>query len=319
MVGKDKVDDKMSDRKIGVCLVGCGFIGSVHAERWRKIPESKLIACVDLENGRAKNFEEIHGFQESGEDLEHFLKHEMINVVDVCTPTYTHKDIVLSCLEHGKDVIVEKPISLKISDAREMIQKARETGLKLMVAHVLRFWNEYVVAKRLIADGAIGEPAVARAYRQSVFPNWAWRNWHDHLNKGGGVFVDMSIHDVDFLRWSLGEVSEVYAQGGTYLRKNASAHDYTHALLKFKSGAMAYVDGSWIMPEGYPFMTYLEIAGSNGILQVDNASTSTVSLYSGGRFEKFTPIEKDAYYLELKAFVDSVLNDTFPPVDGRRG
>lgn len=92
----------------------------------------------------------------------------------------------------------------------------------------------------------------------------------------------MSTHDIDFLRWSLGEVSEVYAQRGTYLRKNASAHDYAHALLKFKSGAIAYVDGSWIMPEGYPFMTYLEITGSNGILQVDNASTSTVSLYGVG-------------------------------------
>ncbi|MBO3809680.1 MAG: Gfo/Idh/MocA family oxidoreductase, partial [Candidatus Brockarchaeota archaeon] len=306
----------MGNRRVGVCLVGCGFIGSVHAERWRQIPESKLVACVDIEKERAKSFEETYGFQESGDDLDRFLRLDSVDIVDVCTPTYTHKDIVLRCLEHGKHVIVEKPISLKLSDAREMIQRAGDSGLKLMVAHVLRFWGEYVVAKRLITEGAIGEPAVARAYRQSAFPAWAWENWHDHLNKGGGVFVDMSIHDVDFLRWSMGEVEEVYAQGGTYVRKGASSHDYTHALLKFKSGAIAYVEGSWIMPEGYPFTTFLEVAGTGGILQVDNQSTATVSLHTRGRVERFTPFEKDGYYLELQAFLDSVLNDTPPPVSG---
>jgi predicted dehydrogenase len=242
-----------------------------------------------------------------------------VDIVDVCTPTYTHKDIVLRCLEHGKHVIVEKPISLRLSDAREMIRKAGNSGLKLMVAHVLRFWGEYVLAKRLISEGAVGEPSVARAYRQSAFPSWAWENWHDYLEKGGGVFVDMSIHDVDFLRWSLGEVEEVYAQGGTYVRRNASSHDYTHALLKFRSGAIAYVEGSWIMPEDYPFTTFLEVAGTKGMLHVDNQSTATVSLHRRGRVEKLTPFDKDGYYLELQAFADSVVNDTPPPVSGEEG
>jgi len=242
-----------------------------------------------------------------------------VDIVDVCTPTYTHKDIVLRCLEHGKHVIVEKPISLRLSDAREMIRKAGNSGLKLMVAHVLRFWGEYVLAKRLISEGAVGEPSVARAYRQSAFPSWAWENWHDYLEKGGGVFVDMSIHDVDFLRWSLGEVEEVYAQGGTYVRRNASSHDYTHALLKFRSGAIAYVEGSWIMPEDYPFTTFLGVAGTKGMLHVDNQSTATVSLHRRGRVEKLTPFDKDGYYLELQAFADSVVNDTPPPVSGEEG
>lgn len=309
----------MGSGEIGVCLVGCGFIGSMHAERWRQIPEAKLVACVDLEEERAKFFKETYGFQEYGEGLDRFLSLDTVDVVDVCTPTYTHKDIVLKCLEHGKHVIVEKPVSLKLSDAREMTRRAANSGLKLMVAHVLRFWGEYVLAKKLITDGAIGEPSVARAYRQSAFPSWAWENWHDYLNKGGGVFVDMSIHDVDFLRWSLGEVDEVYAQGGTYVRRNASSHDYTQALLKFKSGTIAYVEGSWIMPEDYPFTTFLEVAGTRGILQVDNQSTATVSLHRRGRVERFTPFYKDGYYLELKAFIDSVLTDTPPPVGGEEG
>ncbi|MEM3660378.1 MAG: Gfo/Idh/MocA family oxidoreductase [Thermoproteota archaeon] len=309
----------MGSGKIGICLVGCGFIGSTHAERWRQIPEARLVACVDLEKERAKFFEETYGFQECGEELDRFLRLDTVDVVDVCTPTYTHKDIVLKCLEQGKHVIVEKPISLKLSDAREMIRRAADSRLKLMVAHVLRFWGEYVLAKRLITEGAIGEPSVARAYRQSAFPSWAWENWHDYLNKGGGVFVDMSIHDVDFLRWSIGEVEEVYAQGGTYVRRNASSHDYTHALLKFKNGAIAYVEGSWIMPEDYPFTTFLEVAGTRGILQVDNQSTATVSLHRRGRVDRFTPFEKDGYYLELQAFAQSVLNDTPPPVSGDEG
>jgi len=125
-------------RKVGVCLVGCGFIGSIHAQRWRQIADSKLVACVDLEKERAKGFEEAYGFQKSGDELDRFLSLETVDIVDVCTPTYTHKDVVLRCLEHGKNVIVEKPISLKLSDAREMIKRAKAAGLKFMVAYVLR-------------------------------------------------------------------------------------------------------------------------------------------------------------------------------------
>jgi predicted dehydrogenase len=309
----------MSKRSIGVCLVGCGFIGSVHAERWRRVAGSRLIACVDVEEDRAKSFEDAYGFERSGVHLDDFLELDSVDVVDVCTPTYTHRDIVLRCLEHSRDVLVEKPIALRISDAREMVRKAQAEGRKLMVAHVLRFWGEYVVAKGLIDSGSIGRPVVARAYRQSTFPAWAWNNWHDHMGKGGGVFVDMSIHDVDFLRWSLGDVEEVYAQGGTYLRRGASSHDYTHASLKFKGGAIAYVEGSWTMPEGYPFTTFLEVAGTDGILQVDNMSTATISLYGANRVERLTPSERDGYYLEIKAFADAVREDAQPPVSGEEG
>ncbi|RLE58658.1 MAG: gfo/Idh/MocA family oxidoreductase, partial [Thermoprotei archaeon] len=188
--------------------------------------------------------------------------------------------------------------------------------VKFMVAHCLRFWPEYMRVKEMLDEGVIGEPRIARAYRLSSYPMWSWKLWHKHIELSGGVAVDLMIHDIDFLRWTLGEVNEVFARGGIYLFKDATAHDFMHALLKFKSGAIAYVEGSWIMPKEFPFTTYLEIAGTRGLLVVDNQATATLRLFRRGVQEVLIPVAENAYYLELKHFIECVREDKEPSVSG---
>ncbi|MEM1547403.1 MAG: Gfo/Idh/MocA family oxidoreductase [Thermoproteota archaeon] len=306
--------------KLGVCVLGCGFIGAVHAERWRSIPEVELATCFSRSEDKAMLFKEKYGFKKASKNPVEAIQDKDVSIVDICTPTYTHRDFALQSLDAGKHVLLEKPIALRLSDAREIVRKAEKNGLKLMVAHVLRFWGEYLASRELILQGEIGEPVLARAYRQSAFPSWTSDLWHHDLHKSGGVFVDLSIHDVDFLRWCIGEVEEVYAQGGNYLGKNASSPDYVQALLKFKSGALGYVEGSWIMPDGFPLTSFIEVSGTRGILSVDNKSTATLSIYRpGGLREELTPLFKDGYYLEIRCFVDSILRSEPPPVPGEEG
>lgn len=301
--------------ELGVAVIGCGFIGNVHLRAWSKVKGSRIIAAVDLIGGRAKRAAETYKAPYWFTDYTKVLDMKEVDIVDVCTPTYTHAEIVVNAAKSGKHVLCEKPIALRLSDADEMIGAARKAGVKFMVAHCLRFWPEYVESKRLVESGAIGEPRIARAYRLSPFPEWA--PWHKDRRLGGGVFVDMSIHDVDFLRWAMGEVEEVFARGGTLKTADSTSHDFTHAILKFKNGAIAYVEGSWIQPAGFPFTTYLEIVGTNGMLAVDNHSPAALKVYRPGEPPAaYTPFEEDAYDKEVRHFYECVVKDLEPAVPG---
>ncbi len=301
--------------ELGVAVIGCGFIGNVHLRAWSKVKGSRIIAAVDLIGGKAKRAAEAYKAPYWLTDYTKVLEMREVDIVDVCTPTYTHAEIVVSAAKSGKHVLCEKPIALRLSDADDMIGAARKAGVKFMVAHCLRFWPEYVESKRLVESGAIGEPRIARAYRLSPFPEWA--PWHKDRRLGGGVFVDMSIHDVDFLRWAMGEVEEVFARGGTLKTADSTSHDFTHAILKFKSGAIAYVEGSWIQPPGFPFTTYLEIVGTHGMLAVDNHSPAALKVYRPGEPPAvYTPFEEDAYDKEVKHFYECIVRDLEPAVPG---
>lgn len=310
----------MGYEKLGVCLLGCGFIGAIHAERWRMMPEVELVTCFSRSEEKANIFRVKYGFKNASKKISEAVSDKAVSIVDICTPTYSHKDAVLQALDAGKNILLEKPIALRLSDARQIIRRAEKNSVKLMVAHVLRFWAEYSTVKSIVSEGEIGEPVVARAYRQSAFPMWTSDSWHADIHKSGGVLVDLSIHDVDFLRWSIGEVEEIYAQGGTCLRKACSSHDYVHTLLKFKTGAIGYVEGSWAMPIGYPLTTFLEIAGTRGILHVDNMSSASLSIHgSDGVVEKTTPMFRDGYFLEIRGFINSIIRNEPPPVSGEEG
>lgn len=306
--------------KLGVAIVGCGFIGSIHLQQWQYIEDVEVKACVDIEEERAKELSQMYKVQKYYIDVDKIQGDNSIEIVDVCTPTYTHREIVEKLFESGKDVIVEKPISLRLSEAKMMVEKAKKCGRKLMVAHVLRFWNEYATIHELIKGKKIGYPIFARAHRLSAFPSWAWRNWHDFIDKGGGVFIDMSIHDLDFLRWTFGDIEEVFARGGTFLREGASSHDFTDAFIKFKDGIRAYVEGSWIMPSIFPFSTEFEAIGSDGSISFASGAPNKVIFYpKNDHVQTISRTSEDAYLLELRAFKDAVKSDKEVPVPGEEG
>ncbi|MBS7654304.1 MAG: Gfo/Idh/MocA family oxidoreductase [Thermoproteota archaeon] len=309
----------MSDLKVAV--IGCGNIGQVHIDRWKSISGVELLACVDVERERAKQMSEKFHIPNFYENLDPVLKDSSVDILDVCTPTYTHKEIVETALEYGKNVIVEKPIALKLKDAESMINKARNAGIKLMVAHVLRFWAEYIMARSLIMNGEIGMPVFAKANRLIAHNFSVWKDWHNDPNKGGGVFIDTSIHDLDFFIWTFGNAVEIYAQGGTLVRR-AYSHDHTRAFILFKNKLGAYVEGSWIMPEGYPFSYNLEVIGTKGLIRIGSDNPKQIDIFlTGGSVKRQRIIleAKDPYFLELEAFKECVKEDKPVPVSGEDG
>ncbi|MEZ0289799.1 MAG: Gfo/Idh/MocA family oxidoreductase [Sulfolobales archaeon] len=301
-------------KRVGIGIIGAGFISDTHARVLRDLRDLAEIRGVfsrSLE--KTKFFAEKHGIPKVYSSLSELLSDDSVDAVVIATPNYTHKSIAVECAKSGKNIFLEKPIALSVEEGREIIEEAERNSVKLFIGHVLRFWPEYVKIREIVLSGGVGEPRVARVYRLASFPKWTY--WHKYMAYSGGVTVDLAIHDIDYLRWVLGPVSKVYAVGGVYSRHSVDAIDHVMYLLEFENGSIAYGEASWAMPDSFPFTTYLEIAGTKGLATVDNRSTRTLWVYTESRVSEEAPLHRDAYYLQMRSFLRWLLFNEPIPID----
>lgn len=181
--------------KIGI--VGAGGMGTVHHSNYSHMKDCKVAAVV----GQTKQDEDRA--KEWGlplyRDVDSMLDREEIDVVDVCTPTFLHKEHVMKALARGKHAITEKPIALKASDAKEMFDLAREKGVQLFVGQVLRFYKESQILKEIVEDQRYGKVLDASFERLSACPRWAQGGWLFDKTKSGHLPFDLHIHDLDLM------------------------------------------------------------------------------------------------------------------------
>jgi len=291
-------------KRIGI--VGAGLIGAWHAARWKQLPV-ELVGFYDLlPEAAARAAAEFGGLAFA--ELDDLLSD--VDVVDVCTPTPQHKNPVLAAAAAGKDILCEKPLARHLRDAEEMIAACQAAGVRLFVAQVVRFFRQFSQAKAILASGRLGRPGVIRTVRGGSPPNPSHRPWFTNFAQSGGVIMDVSIHDLDFARWCLGDVERVFARGLTF----AGAEPYDHALitLRFKNGAVGHIEGSWAYPPGR-FRTRFEIAGEGGLIEWDSLDPTPLtvtlksdeSLQAPGIPQPHSPLapHDDPYFLELEHFL----------------
>lgn len=254
--------------KVGI--VGVGFMGTTHAEGW-------AATAADIVGFAAETVEEAkpictqYGCQVFP-DLAAMLP--QVDVVDICTPTHLHYEMVLQAAEAGKDIICEKPLALDVSQARQMVTVCRQKGVRLLVGHVVRFFPEYFQAKSAVDAGQIGKPGVIRLQRGSYRPKKPVGNWFLDEAKSGGLLMDLMIHDFDYARWIAGEVTRVFARKITTTHPQAAV-DYGLAILTHASGTISHIAGAWAYPPP-TFRTGLEIAGDQGLLHFASADTAPI-------------------------------------------
>lgn len=303
-----------------VALIGAGNIGGVHARGWDRLPEAEIVGVLDPREDAARAL----GLPFT--DWNALLAEAQPDIVDVCTPTPLHREWVEKAAAAGKAIFVEKPMARTLADCDAMIAAVQCAGVPAMAAHVVRFFPEYAAAKRLVDSGAVGTPAAVRTARMGGFPAWSGPpNWYADPAQSGGVALDLILHDFDWLRWTFGPVSRVYAKGLYGRKEHEGRLDYALVTLRFTSGAVAHVTGSWAHPTG--FRTTFEIAGDGGLIEQDSLRSAplTASLRGGENGSVFVPESplaegEDPYYLEIAAFVSALQNNTAPPVtlqDGR--
>lgn len=253
-----------------IALIGAGSMGTVHAEAHARNPRADLVGIVDSRIDTAAAVAERLGSRAYA-TLEELMAAESPDVIDICLPTFMHKEYTLKAAAYGKHVLCEKPIAGNLADAREMIEACREAGVHLYVGHVVRFFPDYAQVRALIQAGEIGDVGTIRAERVSAAPR-GYDGWYRDFAQSGGVLLDLMLHDFDWLRWTFGDVERVYARS-TLAAGDKTSPDHAFVTLRFKSGAIGYANGSWSYPEG--FATRLEVAGNAGILSVNSEDAIT--------------------------------------------
>jgi predicted dehydrogenase len=262
-------------------------------------------------------------------DFDTMLSETNPDIVDVCCPTPWHVDYVCRAAERGAElglrgISVEKPMGRSLEQCDRMIAASEAAGLPLFVAHVVRFFPEFALAKGQVDSGAVGKPAAIRTRRGGAMPR-AWNDWYAQPELSGGCILDLIIHDFDWLRWTFGEVERVFAKG--LVKTQLPAFDYALVTLRFESGAIAHVEGTWADPGG--FKVTLEIAGDEGLLEYNfNQPTgapfkAALNVEDGPRAAVAipeSPTNANPYQLELAHFLDSVeagVTPSITPQDGR--
>jgi predicted dehydrogenase len=296
-------------------------MGVTHAAAWSET-EATIVGFVSKDLPSAKILAEQYEAV-LYPDLETMLTD--VDVVDICTPTHLHFEMVLAAAVAGKDVVCEKPLARTVEQGQQMIAACEAAGVKLMVAHVVRFFPEYAQAKAQIDKGAIGQTAVLRFTRGSFQPKKAVDNWFVDFEKSGGMVLDLMIHDLDYARWVAGEVETVFAKKISNSNPGSDV-DHGLAILQHKNGTISHVEGSWAYPPPL-FRTRFEIAGSNGLIQHDSGKTAAIDLHlrqvEGEDIPDValpgSPLDEDPYTTQIKAFYNCIANDTAVPVSGADG
>ena len=279
---------------VRIAVLGAGFMGSTHANAYARLPDVEIAAIYAQSEKRAVGLaEQVNSTWVS--DLDTILADDSITAVDICLPSPYHRDITAKALAAGKHVLLEKPIALNHEDGAALVNLGEETDRILMIAHVLRFWPEYVEIQRIIESGQLGKPIAALAARRQPFPAWSDRARQPSTT--GGAILDQMIHDYDVVNWLFGTPKAVSARG--VLSPRTGAYDQSQVLVEYESGS-AVIDGGMMMPESYPFTTMLDVLCENGAIEYHfRAGGRSFEIGEPSNELKLFPAEGDPQVIEL--------------------
>ena len=304
---------------IRVGVLGCGRIGRMHAELLaNRVPGASLATVFDVVAGSAAEVAARHGSAAAG-SAEEVLESD-VDAVAICTTTDTHAELITLAAAAGKPTFCEKPISLDLATVDAAVAAVDAAGTLLQIGFNRRFDAAHHAVQQAAASGELGDLWIVKiTSRDSPCPPIAF------LERSGGLFLDMTIHDFDMARYVTGsEVVEVYAAGAV-LGDPAIAEigdiDTAALTLRHASGCLTMIDNS--RHAGYGYDQRVEAFGSHGIATSENPVVhSTVRRDRGGfrgpvMFDSFIERYDASFVGQWKAFVNAVATGGVSPVSGR--
>ena len=316
----------MRDKELGICLIGCGRAGMIHARNFNnQVPGAYMAAVVDVSEQTAKSAAAELGISAWFTDYREAIRLDTVDAVVVVAPTNLHRSIVIDCAINNKHVFCEKPMAMNTRECHEMIETCEANGVKLQIGFMRRFDQSFQQAKKLLNEGAIGELVLIRSCTRGPSKPQPWM--YD-LKKSNGILAEVNSHDIDSVRWFAdSEIKQLYALGGNYRNKEVAAQypDYYDSVVVngvFENGVQFSIDGAAYIQYGYD--ARVELVGTKGVLHVGRTQGSflccTTPLGSSTPFvSSWMTLFLDAYLAEDIAFANCIRNNTATPVSGMDG
>jgi predicted dehydrogenase len=332
---------------VGTAIIGCGKVGHTHAQAYKSLPESDLVAVYSRTVAKAASFAEQYSVK-AYSDLESMLSAHAVEAVSICTPPHVHPELTKACADQGVHVLLEKPAALDLKGCDRIISVADEAGIKLGVISQRRFYEPVQRVKQAIDEGKIGRPVlgtlVLLGWRGEDYYNMdPWRGRWD--TEGGGVMLNQAVHQIDLFQWLMGPIDELFGYWANLNHPTVEVEDTALAALRFKNGALGMILLSNSQKPG--LFGKIHVHGENGAsigVQTDGGS----AFISGVTQEVEPPIndiwtvpgeehlladwqEKDRSYcanidvmtyyhkLQIQDFLGAVIKDHMPAVSGREG
>jgi myo-inositol 2-dehydrogenase / D-chiro-inositol 1-dehydrogenase len=312
-------------KKVRVGVIGTGRIGKIHADNIAKKlgAQAELVAVADVFlNDGIKEWAKSIGVTNVYEDYKKIIEDPTIDAVIICSSTNTHSIITVEAANAGKHVFCEKPIDYDLEKIAGALEAVKKVGVKFQVGFNRRFDHNFKKVKELVKAGKVGDVHIVKVIARDPQPPSP-----EYAKVSGGMFLDMTIHDFDMVRYLSGsEVEEVYTNAAVLVDPAiGEAGDVDTALisLKFKNGAIGIIDNSRKAAYGYD--QRVEVFGSKGSAEASNDTSTTVVLSTEEGVQSDKPLYffleryMESFAEEMKEFFNAIINDTDTVVSGIDG
>ena len=254
--------------KIG--LVGCGFMGAMHASCYKNIKGVELVAVADVRREKAEELANGTSavIYATGKEL---IENAEVDIIDICLPTYLHAEHALLAMDKVDYLFIEKPVALTVAEGDALREKAKETNTQVQIGQVIRFWDEYVELRKIVENGTYGKVVNANFRRISPVPTWGFEDWLLDASRSGGAAQDLHIHDIDYTLSLFGEPKQYFSVRNTLGEKNS----YVNTLMQYDDFVVT-VEGTWGLPASHPFEASFRVVFENAV--IENA---------GGKFMRY--------------------------------
>jgi len=288
-------------------LVGCGSIGKVFAEAVGEIEGMDMVAFCSRTKAKADRYCETYHGEYSTTNAQDIIDDPSIDAVYITTWHDSHADLCIRAARAGKHILVEKPLALTVEECQTIGRAVEESGIKLMVAFKMRYYDMILKAKELI-------PNPVMVTMQMMDNRWPDDFWASDPITGGGNVLSQGCHSCDILRFVAGrDPVEVYAAGKNYYT-STGVIDNLSATFRFEGG----IAGNWVQGDANcPPLTskfYLQLFAENKSVTLSDR-LCTLTYNEAGQEPQIYQGTETGFVEENRAFVDCLTNDTRPPID----
>ena len=318
-------------RKLKIGLLGTGIIiRNSHILTLINNPLAELVAVGNLHQDSLRKIADDFKIPKTYTDFAEMAADPDIDAVVNALPNYLHAPVTIQMLKAGKHVLCEKPMALSVKECEDMIDTAKKTGYKLMIAHMWRFDREIIWLRNVIMSGKLGKIFKAKSHEVLIYDIFgedpSTKSWF--VNKslaGGGAMTDVGIHSFDTLRFVLGDIrpTKVFAKIGTYF-KDIEVEDTATLMLEFEGGIISLIEAGWYNLYADEKQGYTQIFGTKGYARAV-PSELQIDIEGEWSFVKPQIPQRDqqedlsAFQAQMDHFLNCIIKNKEPSPNGNDG